>query len=157
MASVGVAYSGFERWTLAADYHYIDYRNTTGFENSGFDPQTGAVRGLGWDSVSALAFGAQYELTPCTALRMGYTWNTNPIQSDRTIFNISSPVILQNTIYFGASCRLTERFILTAAYAHAFENSIEGIIQTRFGPIPGSTVESNVSADTIMIGATVKF
>jgi long-chain fatty acid transport protein len=157
MASFGVAYSGFARWTLAADYHFINYHDTEGFETAGFDPATGAVKGLGWSNVSALAFGAQYELTPCTALRMGYTWNTNPIKGENTTFNISSPVILQNTIYVGASCKLTERFIVSAAYAHAFENSIEGVIFTRFGPIPGSSVQSNVFADTVMLGATVRF
>jgi len=157
MASIGAAYSGFERWTLAADFHYIDYRNTEGFEDTGFDPTTGAVRGLGWNSVFAAALGAQYELSPCAAVRLGYTYNTNPIRGDRTTFNISSPLVLENTLYLGASCKLTERFVVSAAYAHAFENSIQGLILTRFGPIPGSSVQDNAAADTVVFGATIKF
>ena len=165
MASIGTAYSGFERWTFAADFRFIDYHNTEGFNHSGFDPtRIGAVRGLGWDSIFAVALGAQYELTPCTALRLGYTYNTNPIGNDVTIFNVSSPTILQNTVYVGASCRLTERFLVSVAYAHAFENSIEGqiMVPTPTNPsatvaIPGSTVQTNVSADTVIFGATIRF
>jgi long-chain fatty acid transport protein len=165
MASLGTAYSGFERWVLAADFRYIDYRNTQGFEASGFDPsRPGAVLGLGWDSVFAVALGAQYEITPCCSVRFGYTYNTDPIRDDRTIFNVSSPTILEHTVYVGASWNLTERFVVSVAYAHAFENSVQGqiLVPTPTIPsatiaIPGSTVQSNVSADTVMLGATVKF
>src|SRR5260370_129223 len=43
--SVGVAYSGFERWLLAADFRYVDFGNARGLRASGFDP-TGAIRGV---------------------------------------------------------------------------------------------------------------
>jgi long-chain fatty acid transport protein len=157
IASIGTSYTGFAGWVLAADFRYIDYANTVGFSQTGFDPTTGAVRGLGWDSVFAAAFGAQYELSPCCSVRVGYTFNTNPIRDDKTMFNVASPMILENTIYLGASYKLTPTFSVSVAYAHAFENSVQGEIETPFGTIPGSTVQSNVSADTFMIGATVKF
>ena len=54
--SVGSAYSGFERWLLAADLRYVDYGNTEGLRQSGFD-SSGALRGLGWRSIWALALG----------------------------------------------------------------------------------------------------
>jgi long-chain fatty acid transport protein len=165
MASLGAAYSGFDRWVLATDFRYIDYRNTQGFEASGFDPsRPGAVLGLGWKSVFAVALGAQYEITPCCSVRFGYTYNTDPISNGNTIFNVSSPTILEHTVYVGASWNLTERFVVSVAYAHAFENSVQGqiLVPTPTIPsqtiaIPGSTVQSNVSADTVMLGATVKF
>jgi long-chain fatty acid transport protein len=157
MTSIGAAYTGFQQWTLAADFRYIDYHNATGFDQSGFDPTTGAVRGLGWDSIFAAAFGAQYELTPCCSLRLGYTYNTNPIRGDRSMFNVASPLVLENTIYMGASYKLTPTFTVSLAYAHAFENSVTGPITTPFGAVPGSTVESSAAADTIVFGATIKF
>jgi long-chain fatty acid transport protein len=165
MSSIGTAYSGFDRWVLAADFRYIDYRNTQGFEASGFDPsRPGAVAGLGWRSIFALALGAQYQITPCVSARVGYTYNNNPISNDDTTFNVSSPTILEHTVYVGASWNLTERFVVSVAYAHAFENSVQGpiLVPTPTIPsatvaIPGSSVQSSVSADTVVIGATVKF
>src|SRR5262249_44269274 len=38
ITSIGTAYSGFERLILAADFRYIDYQNTTGFDGRGFPP-----------------------------------------------------------------------------------------------------------------------
>src|ERR1019366_6663264 len=52
IASVGVGYTGFDRWTLALDLRYVDFNNTEGFKQSGFAP-TGMVQGLGWRSVFA--------------------------------------------------------------------------------------------------------
>jgi long-chain fatty acid transport protein len=156
MASLGTAYTGIENLTLAADFHYIDYRNTVGFSQSGFD-RTGALRGLGWDSVFALAVGAEYELTPCATLRLGYTFNTNPVRDERTIFNVGSPLLLEHGLYLGASYKIAECFRVSVAYAHGFDNSIRGPIVSPLGTIPGSSVQSLVSADTVLFGATFKF
>src|SRR5262249_21187114 len=78
MISAGVGYTGFEHWTLACDFRWIDYANTAGFSQTGFDTN-GAVKGLGWDSIFAVALGAQYQATDNLSLRAGYTYNTNPI------------------------------------------------------------------------------
>jgi long-chain fatty acid transport protein len=156
MASIGLGYTGLDRWTFACDFRFIDYHNTAGFSQTGFD-ESGAVRGLGWDSVFAVAAGAQYQWTDCVSLRLGYSYNTNPIDSGNTMFNVASPLILQHTVYMGGSYNLTGNFLVSVAYAHAFENSVEGQIVTPLGAIPTSSVQSKVSADTWMFGATVKF
>jgi long-chain fatty acid transport protein len=157
IASLGTSYTGFEHLTLAADFRYIDYHNTAGFSHTGFDPGTGAVRGLGWNSIFAMALGAQYELSNTTSVRIGYTYNTNPIPDDRTSFNVGSPLILEHAIYVGATWKVTESFRLSVAYAHGFDNSIQGPIVSPLGPIPGSAVQSTVSADTFVFGATFRF
>ena len=77
MASVGVSYTGCPRWIFATDFRYIDYENTKGFDTTGFDA-TGRVTGLGWDSVFAVAMGAQYALTQCTAVRHGLQLQLQP-------------------------------------------------------------------------------
>jgi long-chain fatty acid transport protein len=156
IATAGVGYTGFERWTLAADFHFINYHNTPGFSQSGFDP-TGAVRGLGWNNVFAIGAGAQYQCTDHLSLRAGYSYNTNPIDNANTMFNVASPMILQNTVYLGGSYNFTRLFTVSLAYAHAFENFIQGPFVSPLGTIPGTTVRSSVSADSLMLGATVKF
>lgn len=156
MASLGVAYRGLERWTFAADVRYIDYRNTAGFDRTGFAPD-GSVRGLGWDSVYALALGSQFQATDRLSLRLGYTFNSNPIDDSITLFNVASPLILMHTLYLGGSWCVNEALVLSAAYAHAFRNSVEGDYLTPLGAVPGSSVRSELSADSLMLGVTVKF
>ena len=156
IVSVGTAYTGMERWTFAGDLRFIDYHNTNSFQTTGFGPN-GAVQGLGFDSVFVVAVGAQYQVNDALSVRLGYSYNTNAIPNENTAFNVASPVILQYTLYAGSTYQVTPAFGLSLAYAHAFDNSITGPISSPFGPIPGSSVTSQVSADTFMFGATVKF
>lgn len=151
IASVGASYRGLESWLFAADVRYIDYRNTRGFDQVGFTPQ-GAVRGLGWDSVIAAAAGIQWQATCRLSLRAGYTYNTCPIDSDKVMFNVASPLLLTHTVYAGVSINLTDNLVLTAAYAHAFESSLNGPYVSPAGVIPGANVNSELSCDSFMIG-----
>jgi long-chain fatty acid transport protein len=160
IASLGLSYTGLERWILASDFRYIDYRNATGFDGIGFVQAgnlTGALHGLGWNDVFALALGAQYEVSSSFHVRGGYTYNTDPIPSSRTTFNVASPLIVEHTVYLGLSWDFSETFGVSVAYAHAFDNSISGPIVTFKGAIPGSMVQSTTSADSFLIGATIKF
>ena len=156
IASAGVAYSGFPRWLLGVDTHYLDYTNTAGFRASGFDA-TGAAQGVGWRSIWAVACGAQYRLSDSISLRLGYSFNQNPIDSNRTLFNVASPLVLQNTLTAGASYQVTESFSLSLAYLHFFQNASTGSIITPTGIIPGSSVTNVLSADSIVLGGTVRF
>jgi long-chain fatty acid transport protein len=156
IASVGGAYSGFERWLLGVDFHYIDYKNANGLRDSGFAP-TGAVRGVGQRSIWAVALGAQYQLTDTVSLRAGYTYNDDPVDDAHAFFNVGSPTIIEQTISVGASYKVTDSFTLSMAYAHAFQNSVTGSFVTPFGSVPGTSVTNVVSADTFVIGGTVRF
>jgi long-chain fatty acid transport protein len=154
--SAGAAYTGFECWVLALDLRYIDYHNTPGFSATGFDA-TGAVRGLGWDSIFVVALGAQYQLMEQLSLRAGYSYNMNPVDDAQTSFNVASPLILEHTLYVGASYQITPALRFSLAYAHAFENTVRGPLVGPAGAIPGTSVQSTVSADSAMFGATLKF
>lgn len=154
IVSIGTAYTGFARTLIAVDARYLDYSNTKGFSKSGFAP-TGAIAGLGWDSIFALAAGAQYLVTDALAVRGGYSYNTNPISSDKTFFNVGSPLLTQHTLYVGASYNLTASLKLSLAYIHAFENSSSGpIVSPAFGPLAGTSVTSQTAADAVSVGAS---
>ena len=155
--SLGTAYTGFERTLIAVDARYLDYSNTKGFSHSGFAP-TGAVAGLGWDSIFALSAGTQYQLTDALSVRMGYSYSTNPISNDKTFFNITSPLVIQHGLSVGASYNLTARLKLSLAYAHFFENSSSGpLISPAFGAIPGTNVTARAAADTVSAGASFAY
>ncbi|MBV8557679.1 MAG: outer membrane protein transport protein [Planctomycetaceae bacterium] len=157
IASVGTAYTGFERLLLATDFRFLDYRDTNGFRHSGFD-KTGAFRGLGWQNVFALGTGAQYQWTDTLSLRAGYTFSLNPAGNAVTSFNVGSPTIVQHTLALGASYDVTKALRLSFAYVHDFQNQIHGPLILPFvGPIPGSNVRSASTADAVILGATVIF
>jgi len=154
--SLGSSYTGMECWVFAADFRYYDYRNTDGFRTAEFDGN-GAVTGLGWDSIFCVALGAQYQWSENVSFRIGYVFNENPIDDGNTSFNVVSPLTIQHTLSVGASYDITDDCVLSLAYLHGFENSIEGPIVTAAGAIPGSSVKSTTYVDTLMFGLTVKF
>jgi long-chain fatty acid transport protein len=156
IASVGAAYSGIERWLFALDVRYVDYANTKGFGAAGFDA-SGAGTGLGWDSVFSVAAGAQYQLTDAVSLRMGYTFNPNPIPDRNSVFNVASAPLYEHVLYLGASYKMTEAWTLSVSYFHAFENSITGPFVTPAGAVPGTSVTSKVSTDALTAGLSVQF
>ncbi len=154
--SVGVAYTALERWVFDVDVRYVDFTDAKFMGDSGFTP-TGAIRGLGWRSIWAVAAGAQYQWTDALAVRFGYSWNQNPVPASQSFINIASPLLLENVIYAGASWNITPDFALNIGYAHAFENSITGPVVTPAGAVPGTSVTNSTQADLFMLGATVKF
>lgn len=156
VASLGAAYTGLERFTFAVDARYFDYANTDGFGDSGFT-STGKVRGLGWRSIFAVAAGVQYALCECTSLRLGYSFNENPIPDSNTMINAGVPLQLQHTLYAGASHRLSRNMDIHIAYAHAFNSEISGFFVTPLGPLPGTSVTSDVAVDSVTVGATIRF
>ena len=156
IVSLGTSYTGFQRWLLAADVRYIDYRNTRPFSQSGFD-STGAIKGLGFDNIFALSTGVQFQATDAASLRVGYSFSTNPISNADTFFNIASSVIIQHGIAVGASYSVTQALKLSLAYCHFFENSISGPFLSPLGAIPGTSITSQASADSIIAGASFKY
>jgi long-chain fatty acid transport protein len=157
ITSVGVSYTGWERWLLALDVRWIDYRDAAGFGESGFTPQ-GALRGVGWRSTWGLALGAQYQCTEKLAVRGGYTWNESPVPADQAAVNVGSAAIAQQGIYVGASYRLSAACLVSIAYVHLFENAVTGpLVTAATGPIPGSRVTDQVTADALLLGLTVQF
>jgi long-chain fatty acid transport protein len=156
IVSVGTAYSGIERWLFALDVRYVDYADTKGFGPAGFDA-TGAGTGLGWDSVVSVAAGVQYQLTDALAVRMGYTYNPNPIPDRNSVFNVQSAPLYEHVAYLGASYKVTEAWTVSASYFHAFENSISGPIITPRGAVPGTSVSTRDFTDGLTIGVGVQF
>jgi long-chain fatty acid transport protein len=156
IVSLGTSYTGFSRTVVALDVRYIDYKNTNGFNRTGFASDW-AVQGLGWDSIFVAALGVQYQITDALSARIGYTYNTNPVPDHLTLFNIGSPLIIEHTLAVGASYRVSSNLLLSAAYVHCFENSIQGPLLTPFGALPLESIQSTAAADLVILGASVQF
>jgi long-chain fatty acid transport protein len=157
IVSLGAAYSGFENWLFAVDVRYFDYKHAEGFGTSGFDAN-GAVRGLGWSSIFSTHTGIQYRATDCLFLRGGYYFTQNPIHSSDDFVNAATPLIIQHAVSLGVSYELAPNTILSLAYLHAFENEVRGpFVLPGVGPVPGTSVASQVSADALIMGFTVRY
>lgn len=154
--SLGGSYRGIDGVLLAADVRYLDFENTSGFGDSGFSP-TGAMQGIGLQSIVAVSVGAQFEITDAFTLRTGYSWSDNPVTPAQASANVASPLVVQNVISAGCSYQLTEALVLSFCYSRALENSVSGPLTTAMGPIPGTLVKNSAAVDMYTLGATVKF
>jgi long-chain fatty acid transport protein len=126
---------------------HVDYANAALFGQKVIDG------GLGWQSVFAVATGAQYQATDRITLRGGYLFNTNPVRNTATLFNLQAPGIIQHTLSLGASLQLTENVTASLAWVHGFRNAIEGSILQ----IPGSSVRLDAQVDALWVGLNVNF
>jgi long-chain fatty acid transport protein len=129
------------------DLRYFDYKNADLF---GTPVRDG---GLGWTSAFAVGLGGNYQLTERLAVRAGYQYNTNPLASTSTLFNVQSPAILQNTISVGTTVGLTDAVGFSLGYAYGFRNTISGTARE----IPGAGVTLGASSHSLLFNLQIKF
>jgi long-chain fatty acid transport protein len=156
IVSTGVSYSGFADTVIALDVRYFDYENTDGLGDSGFNPD-GSLRGLGWDSIFAVATGVQYRLADPLYVRLGYTFNENPAPESQTAVNFAAPLHYQHELHVGGSYRLARNVWMNGAYTYYFPHEITGPIFTPLGEIPGSSVTSRESVHVGSLGVSVTY
>ena len=99
--SVGMGLSS-KKIDFALDARYVDYENTEGFQESGWQISssgpsegfpTGAVNGFGWKSMVILSTGLQYKITDRLPIRIGYTYSSNPIDDELAFFSTPATAV----------------------------------------------------------------
>ena len=145
--SWGVAWRGIERLTLGMDMRYFDYANAKTF---GTPVRDG---GLGWESAFAVAVGGNYQLTDRVAVRAGYQYNTNPLESTSTLFNAQAPAIIQNTISVGTTMSLTEAMSMSVGYAYGFKNEVTRTASQ----VPTARVAIDAASHSLLFNIQIKF
>ena len=145
--SWGVAYKGLPKTLIDVDLRYFDYKNADLFGQSVRDG------GLAWRSVFAVATGVQYQLSDKLTIRGGYLFNTNPIPSTATLFNVQAPAITQHTLSLGSSYRINANITTSAAYVHGFRNSISGGVQE----LPGASARLDAQTDSLIFGLNIQY
>lgn len=159
IVSGALAWTGMDDLLLALDVRYIDYASTNGFDESGFD-QTMAVKGFGWDAVTVVAVGAQYNVNGTFPVRFGYAWNNNPIPDDLAFFNAPAPALVTQHISAGFSWPITEKVMFSMAGQYAPTEKVTGLWKNPMfpnGENPGTSVTNELSTLTIIGGVSVKF
>jgi long-chain fatty acid transport protein len=148
--TVGVGYTPNDRLSVALDGRWINYEDTDGW-GKGFDPQTGAARGLGWDDITVLALGIQYQASERLALRGGYNRSDSAVPPESTFGSVAAPALFEDHLCLGLGWRAYEALELNLGYYHVFENEVTGPFVGPAGPIPGTSVTSTMEVDSVLL------
>lgn len=155
LVSLGIGISPSERTHIGVDARWFDYGHTTGFDKSGYN-NNGAVVGFGWNSIWAVGGGVEQEVTSSTKVIVGYNFSQNPIPDSLSFFNTPAPGIVQHHLS-GGLVQKVGSWDLNVTYYHAFQNSITGPWISTQGPIPGTSVTSKMSENSVTIGMAKSF
>lgn len=162
--SLGIGYSK-NKIDLAVDYRFVNYENTDGFEAKGWT-NTASVAGFGWKNIAIISAGIQYKGINKFPLRVGYTYSSNPINSELAFFSTPATAVIKNALQFGFGYEFNKRFTLNAVYHHGSSGgSTSGPLLSPmmisaanpYGSIPGSSVSYKMTTDMVMLGINYSF
>ena len=86
----------------------------------------------------------------------GYNYSGNPVPAQYTFFNTPAPAIVQHHVS-GGIVQNVHNWDVNVTYYHAFQNSITGPWISGQGPIPGTSVTSKMSENSLTIGFAKSF
>lgn len=150
---------------IAIDYRLVDYENTEGFSETGWTP-TASVAGFGWKNISIISAGIQYAGVDKLPLRIGYTYSSNPIESDVAFFNIPATAIIENAFQFGLSYEVSNNVKIDGVFHYGSSaGTTSGPVLSPmlvgafppYGAIPGSEVSYDMTTSMVMVGASYTF
>lgn len=151
--AAGLSFAPSSTFNVGVDTKYLTYHNTRGFKDQGFAPD-GSVKGFGWQNIWTVSGGLQFRPVSQVALRAGYNYSGNPIPNSLSMFNAAAPAVVQHHATFGAGYMFTNGFGVDVAYYHAFTHSITGPFQSPAGAMPGTSVKSSLSENSMLVGFT---
>ncbi len=162
--SLGIAFKASPKFTIAADYQQINYSGVASVGNPSNVPGVGAAAlgassssiGFGWDDVSVIKLGVEYQWDNKLLLRAGYNRSDNPIQARDVTFNILAPGVVTDHVTLGFTYTLEGGSELTMMYMHAFENSVSGPANNPNFPV-GGTETIKMSQDSLGVAWGAKF
>lgn len=162
--SAGIGYSQ-KVIDFALDYRFVNYENTEGFKDKGWT-ESASVAGFGWENISIVSAGLQYKGINKLPLRVGYTYSSNPINSDLAMFSLPATAVIKNAFQLGFGYEFNNRFTMNAVYHHGTSSgSTSGMLlspmmvssSNPYGSITGSNVSYKMTTDMVMVGINYSF
>lgn len=162
--SIGGGYSN-KMIDLALDYRYVDYESTKGFKTTGWN-MNGSIAGFGWQNISIVSVGFQYKGFEKFPLRIGYTYSSNPIKPELTMFSVPASAIIKNAFEFGMGYKATPNLTINANYHYGTSSgSTSGQLlnpmvvssSNSLGAVPGSVVSYEMTTAMVQLGADYHF
>lgn len=130
--NVGVAVRPTPSLTLTGDVQGILYSGVKSINNPLLpNLQTALLgddngAGFGWEDVTVLKLGAQWQASPGVTVRGGYSYGSQPIPSSEMLFNIIAPGVIKQHVTFGVATKLSSRVTLNLGLMHGFSNTESG-------------------------------
>ncbi|HWA95773.1 MAG TPA: hypothetical protein VG844_14320 [Terracidiphilus sp.] len=150
IVSIGTGIAASKSTRIGVDVRWFNYENTKGFNKVGYNAD-GSVAGFGWKNIWAVSSGVQQTISPSTKVMLGYNYSGNPVPAQYTFFNTPAPAIVQHHVTGGIQ-HSAHGWDAIVAYYHAFQSSITGPWISGQGAIPGTSVTSKMSENSVTIG-----
>ncbi len=129
--TICAAFKATPALTLTADVQRIMYSDIASISNPGGGPGVGPLgadngAGFGWDDITVVKIGAQYQLSNATTLRAGFSKGESPFDGSQVVFNILAPATIEQHFTAGLTHKLNNSSELSVAAMYAPEKSVSG-------------------------------
>ncbi len=164
--SLGIAVRPMRQWLLAVDYERVLYSDAPSVNNPSnlilqcaggnasacLGGPNGA--GFGWQDVSVVKIGVQYDIDDRWTVRAGYNHTDNPIRPSDVTFNVLAPGVVRDHATLGASYRWDARNEVSGAFMYAFNNTVEGnsLLNSFFPPSFGANMRERIELREWSVG-----
>ena len=146
----GIGVTPAEKLKVTLELMYLPWNKGEGYKD------------FGWKEQWVFKVGGEYKVTDKLTLRAGYNYGKSPVK--RSTFNTTNPLlegaecmkivgfpaIAEHHISLGAGYNLTQNVRLDISYMHAFENTVQSVVN-------GHLYKSKLSEDSVSIGLTWNF
>ena len=130
--SVGVSVFPAKGLSIAADVQEIYYSKVRSIGNPMLPNMMQAPlgadggAGFGWEDMTVVKLGVQYEVNPTWTVRAGYAHGKQPVRETEVLFNILAPGVIEDHATFGISTKVSPKSAVHLAVIRAFSNSVTG-------------------------------
>ncbi len=168
--AIGIAYKATPAVNVLLDVEKINYTDVkaisnpnTGFSNPTAPNGTGGALGddngpgFGWDDMTVIKLGVDYQVNDNLVLRAGYNHGGQPIPSGETLFNVIAPAVVEDHYTFGATWMLGNDAELSAYYMHAPSVTVTGSSPGAAGMQNAGHSDLTMSQDALAIAYGWKF
>lgn len=157
--TVGIAVKPIPELAFLVDVQEIYYNNIKSINNplipniqkSQLGRDNGA--GFGWDDITVLKLGVQWQSRKDLILRAGYSIGDQPIPSSEVLFNILAPGVVKQHVTAGITKMIGNNQELKFALMHAFSHTVEGSNALD----PAQTIKLKMNQWEFSIGYAWKF
>ena len=159
--TVGLAYKPTPELAFALDVQQIYYSEVDSISNpllpNLMQAQLGSDRGagFGWDDMTVVKFGAQWQSSKDWIWRAGYSFGNQPIGSSEVLFNILAPGVIEQHASIGVTRNIGTNSAINFALVHALAKDVTGP-----NPLeaPGQqTIKLEMNQWEVSLGYTWKF
>jgi long-chain fatty acid transport protein len=119
------------------------------------------VQGFGWKDISIVSVGVQYKGINKLPLRVGYTYNTNPIDSELAFFSTPATAVIKNAFQIGFGYEISDRLVLNGVFHYGTSsgdtrgqllNPMAVTSNNPYGALPGTSVSYSMTTSMLMFG-----